>query len=199
MNFTIEHEVHQRLSFLDLCIHRSHQKFVSSVYRKPTFPGLGISFFSFCYFRFKINFIKSMMFRGDNLPANYQLKHLDFEFLRKFHVNNDFPLNLVESQIRNFLSKDFFVPVQQSSTEPNFNIFIPYFGSQSDKLRRELHRLLSKCVPYYSFIVIQLSCYKICSLSNYKDRLPSSLRSSLVDRYAMRMRVCGFDNPYASP
>ena len=35
-------------SFLDTAVHRKDNKFVTSVYRKPTFTGLGMSYFSYC-------------------------------------------------------------------------------------------------------------------------------------------------------
>ena len=47
IKFTVETESSNSLSFLDVNISRSNNKFTTSVYRKPTFPGLGISFFQF--------------------------------------------------------------------------------------------------------------------------------------------------------
>ena len=192
INFTIEHEVDGRLSFLDCSVQRCRNKFTSSVYRKPTFPGLGISFFSFCSFRFEINSIKTLLFRAYNLSANYHLMHLEFDFLRNFFVSNGFPLNLVESQISKFLSKRFSDTTSLTNAKPNFYISIPYFGSQSEKLSRELSRLLSKYIPHYNFIIIQVNRHKIGSLFNYKDRLPSFMRSSLVYRFSCARCACEY-------
>ena len=47
INFTMETEEDCSLSFLDVDIKRNKKKFSTSVYRKPTFSGLGISYFSF--------------------------------------------------------------------------------------------------------------------------------------------------------
>ena len=44
-NFTIEVETGGSLPFLDALISRDNNSFVSSVYRKPTFTGLGTFFF----------------------------------------------------------------------------------------------------------------------------------------------------------
>ena len=54
INFTMETEENLSLSFLDVDIKRNKNKFSTSVFRKPTFSGLGISYFSFCSYRFKI-------------------------------------------------------------------------------------------------------------------------------------------------
>ena len=44
IKFTVETESSKSLSFLDVNISRSNNKFTTSVYRKPTFAGLGIIF-----------------------------------------------------------------------------------------------------------------------------------------------------------
>ena len=36
------------LAFLDTTVHRKNNKFVTSVYRKLTFTGLGMSYYSYC-------------------------------------------------------------------------------------------------------------------------------------------------------
>ena len=118
--------------------------------------------------------------------------HFDFDFLRSFFVSNGFPLNLVESQISQFLSKRFSDATSLSNTKPNFYISNPYFGSQSDKLSRELSCLLSKYIPHYNFIIIQVNRHKIGSLFNYKDRLPSFMRSSLVYRFSCAHCACEY-------
>jgi hypothetical protein len=45
MTFTMETEQNSNLPFLDMTIQRNSNRFHSSIYRKPTFTGLGMSFF----------------------------------------------------------------------------------------------------------------------------------------------------------
>jgi hypothetical protein len=45
INFTMETEQNNNLPFLDMTIQRNSNGFHSSIYRKPTFTGLGTSFF----------------------------------------------------------------------------------------------------------------------------------------------------------
>ena len=167
-------------SFSKCSVQRCRNKFISSAYREPTFSGLDISFSFFCSFRFKISSIKTLLFRAYNLSSNYHLMNFESDFLRNFFVSNEFSLNLAESQINKFLSKRFSHTTSLSNAKPNFYISISYFGSQSDKLSRELSRLLSKYMPHNNFIIIQVNRHKIGSRFNYKDRLPSFMRSSLV-------------------
>lgn len=98
---------HSNINFLDYCIQLFRNKFISSVFRKPIFFGLVICFCSFCSFSFKTNVIETQLFRAYKLSSYYHLMHIEYDFLRKFFVNNGFPLHLVQSQIRNFLPKLF--------------------------------------------------------------------------------------------
>ena len=45
IKFTMETESSNSLSFLDVKVSRNNNKFTTSVYRKPTFSGIGTSFF----------------------------------------------------------------------------------------------------------------------------------------------------------
>ena len=80
----------------------------------------------------------------------------------------------------------------QSIAKPNFYISIPYFGSQSDKLSQKLFRLLSKYIPHYNFFIIQVNRHKTGSRFNYKDRLPSFMRSSLVYWFSSARCTCEY-------
>ena len=47
IKFTCDVETNSKLNFLDILIHNNLNKFETSVYRKPTFTGLGMKFNSF--------------------------------------------------------------------------------------------------------------------------------------------------------
>ena len=63
IQFTSEKEANGFLPFLDCNISRENSRFVTSVYRKQTFTGLGLSYFSHCPIIFKINSIKTLLNR----------------------------------------------------------------------------------------------------------------------------------------
>ena len=64
MKFTSELETDGSFSFLDSTNHRKPNSLSTSVYRKPTFSGLGLSFFSFIPKRFKMNCISTFLHRA---------------------------------------------------------------------------------------------------------------------------------------
>ena len=64
IKFTMEGEDKGALSFLDVLISRENDKFVTSVYRKNTFSGLGTSYFSYMCNSFKVNALKTLVHRA---------------------------------------------------------------------------------------------------------------------------------------
>ena len=165
---------------------------VTSVYRKPTFSGLAISSFSICAYRFKNNAIKTLLCRAYNVSANYQLLHREFEFLKQFFGTNGFPLKLIDTLFRKFLSKCFEPTVSEPLTKQKFYISVPCFGCQSDRLANELSASLFRFVPHCVFVLIEVNLNKIGSLFNYKDRLPTPLHSFLVYKFRCARCACEY-------
>jgi len=184
IKFTSEQEVNRKLQFLDCLVTNNGSQFDCSVYRKQTFTGMGISFFSFCTFRFKLNSITTLVHRAYNICTNFKDLHVEFDYLKQFFSQNGFPTRLVETQIRRFLSRLYNPPaVQYSPHKEPFYFSLPYFGHQSEKLKIELFSLLSEFYPQCSFNIILTNTFKIGSFFIYKDRLPPRARHSVVYKY----------------
>ena len=86
----MEAETEGKLAFLDLLIGKTGGQLTSSIFRKPTFSGLGTSFFSYCHINFKLNSIKTLLHRAYTLSSNYQYFHDEVIFLRKYFYNNGY-------------------------------------------------------------------------------------------------------------
>ena len=84
IKFTMEKEHNNRLPFLDLLTHYRDSKFHSSIYRKPTFTGLAVIFFSCCPMKHKINSIKTLIHRAYYLSSNYQYFVTEIDYLKNF-------------------------------------------------------------------------------------------------------------------
>ena len=63
IQFTIESEENETLSFLDIKITRENGKFITSVYRKPTFSGVYTHFHSFIPDKYKFGMIYTIIYR----------------------------------------------------------------------------------------------------------------------------------------
>ena len=63
INFTSELECNSKLPFLDNLIDRKDGKFITSVYRKPTFTGVYTHYQSFIPSVYKFGLISTLLFR----------------------------------------------------------------------------------------------------------------------------------------
>jgi hypothetical protein len=189
IKFTMDLEQDKKLSFLDCMIKRENNCFQSSVFRKRTFTGLGMSFYSFCPYKFKFNSVRTLLSRAFKVCSNYVSLHDEFQFLKNFFKSNGYASCFIERQISSFLDKIYNPQLIEFGPQMRkVFLVLPYFGPQSENLRIELGKLLTEYFTGVSFNVILVNNFKIGSFFNYKDKLPTSCRSSLV--YSYRCAQC---------
>ena len=95
------------LSFEDIKISRENKKFVTSVYRKPTFTGVFTNFASFIPDIYKRGLIETLLHRSFRLYSNDENFHWEIETLKSILKHNSYPHNLVNHYIKMFLNKLF--------------------------------------------------------------------------------------------
>ena len=83
IKFTMEIECNRQLSFLDVLITRS-DKFITEVFRKATFTGLGLNYFSYCPKTFKLNSCLTLLHRAYTICSNWAKFHEEVVFLRNY-------------------------------------------------------------------------------------------------------------------
>ena len=189
INFTFEKETGNILNFLDCKIVNNGGSFDVTVYRKQTFSGMGMSFFSFCPLIYKLNNIKTLISRVYKICSNHALFQREFEFLLGYFCRNGYPRNLVRSTMTKFLERfKSSTLLVQTAAKNKFYFSIPYFGPQSDQLRREILTLLSKFYPQFDFNVSLANNRKISSFFPFKDRIPIGMQSGIV--YNFRCAQC---------
>ena len=191
IHFTMEKEQNFILPFLDVSVHRSNNSFQTSVFRKTTFSGLGMSYFSFCCKIFKLNSVKTLIHRAFNICSNYHNLHLEFSFLSKFFVANGFPKFLVERQINSFFNNRS-LPTQDLALAPKKAVFFPmlYFGHKSVILKIKLLELINNHFPHLDVNIVLVNPYSIGSLFKFKDTVPKGLCSSLVYKFSCVKNNC---------
>ena len=184
IKFTCEMESDRTLPFLDCLISRKNNSFETSVYRKDSFTGLGMSFYSFIPFSFKLNSIKTLIYRGYHISSNYFNIHSEFDFLINFFKNNGFPKNLILSQIRKFLGKRDHVSASSPDQTDNFYFTLPYFGAQSSKLKKDLSLIFCRYFKNIKVNLVFKNDFKINSFFNYKDKVSPEMQANLVYKFS---------------
>ena len=79
---TSETENENSISFLDIKITRDKNKFMTSVYRKPTFSGVFTNFGSFIRKSYKYNLLFTLLHRAFKLCSNFEHFHQDDDKLK---------------------------------------------------------------------------------------------------------------------
>ena len=190
IKFTMEKESDGKLAFLDVLVRKEHGRLQTSVYRKPSFSGLGTSFFSFISKSLKFSSISSAIFRAYHLSSSYASLHIELEFLKQFFTRNGFPLRVINMSIHKFLNRQYLrLPKIPDVPKLQRYFVIPYFGVESDRLKREVLDLLAKSYPYMEPRIVLMNSFSIGSLFRYKDRLPKGCESSVV--YKFSCASCG--------
>ena len=191
IKFTTEHEQGNSLPFLDVKITRNNNVFHTSVYRKPSFSGLGTSFFSYCCKVFKTNGIQTLLNRAYNICSSPLALRNEIAFLKDFFHSNGFPKQLFQQQTEKFFAKklDYQQTFQSVDKKPMY-FSLPYFGHKSILLSMELTKLVSNYFYHINPKMVQVNNFRIGSFFKFKDALPKNLCSSVVYKYSCP-QACG--------
>ena len=184
IRFTMDPENNGKISFLDILVEKMHGGLSFSIYRKPTFSGLGISFFSHCSTKFKVNAIKTLLHRAYNLSSSFLLFHKELDFLKGFFLSNGFSNCLFYRSVRRFLN-NIFQPKVCSPTVAKQRIYIilPFLEYLCDKVDADLKSSLSRFYPQVDFRFVFKNTFRVGSFFHFKDRLPTSIRSSVIYKF----------------
>ena len=74
LTFTMEEENNNKQPFLDVLVERCDSSFLTSVYRKPTFTGLYLSWYSFVPRSRKLNLIRCLSYRALNICSDSKIE-----------------------------------------------------------------------------------------------------------------------------
>ena len=100
IKFTLEIEKNGSLSFLDIIITHENNKFVTSVYRKPSFSGGFTNFKSFIPDINKRGLIKTSLNKSFRLCSSYENFHRKIESFKSIVKHNNFPQNFANQCIK---------------------------------------------------------------------------------------------------
>ena len=86
---------------------RDNNRFLTSVYCKPTFSGVFTNFYSYIPLSYKSGLISSVLYRAFKLCSNFEIFHQEIIFLKDLFKRNGYPSNFIDKCIKTFLDKIF--------------------------------------------------------------------------------------------
>ena len=184
INFTVEKENIGSLSFLDVKICRKNGKFVTSVYRKPTFSGVFTNYESFIPTYQKRGLLHTLLHRSFSICCDFKTFHFEIDHLKNILIKNNYLLNFIDSCIKSFLNK-LYTPKVVVPNVPKRNVFVklPFLGSTSFQIRKKLQKLFSDKLTSCNLKIVFTSPVRVKSFFTFKDKLPKMLLSGLVYQY----------------
>ena len=182
----METENNSSLPFLDILVKKKNNNTLeTSIYRKPTFSGLGVNFISQCYEKFKYNTFTSMFYRAFKLTSSYINFHEEIIYLKTFFQNNGYLNRDFNKSLRSFLNKQF--AQRQKLIGPkklDFYFKVPFLDNKTNEfLKSEINRIFNRYFPQIKPIPIFFNDHKVKNYTNHKERLPFSFESLVVYKF----------------
>ena len=179
IKFTVDYEHNNQLPFLDILIKRTDQGYTTNVFRKKTFTGQGTNYYSSCAMIFKLNSISTLLHRAFTICSNWQSFHNEILFLIQYFKNNAYPSFLFDKCLKDFLNNKF-QPKQPKPTVPKLlmNASVPFVHCKNFK--SELEKVIMKTFPALNIRLVSSNPKTLGSLFQYKDKLPTLMRSLVV-------------------
>ena len=162
-----------------------------SIFRKNTFTGLGMNFHSYTFIKFKINNIKSLIFRAHKLCSTWLEFHNEVQFLLNYFKINGYPEKIIFKVINKFLCSLFYSkPKILTAEKLIMYIKFPFLSNSCcNFIQKQMGNILKSRYPQINFRFVFVNNATIHGFLNHKERLPKDLISGLV--YSYLCDACG--------
>ena len=172
---------------MDVAVKRNRNgSFTTSVFRKDTFTGLATNYLSYVPNIFKINAVSTLIHRAHKICSSDALFNCEMDFLTKYFAGNRYPKKIVLNVIRKFRrmtsqgNRPENPDVSRDQERQKCFISLPFYGSFSFQIRKELNKVLRPLYPKFEFRFIFSNKYTIGSVFPFKDRAPKELQSMVT-------------------
>jgi hypothetical protein len=105
IRFTIEHEDHNKLPFLDTCVVRQRTRYITTVYRKKTFTRVYLNWTSLTSRRYKVGLFKCLAERIWRIFSVEKNRKSELNKLKAILRRNDYPDSVVDRVLCKFLEQ----------------------------------------------------------------------------------------------
>ena len=119
--FTMEKEIDNKLSFLDVLLDNSSSSLKTSVFRKKTFTGLLTAFNSITSFSYKSGLVKCLIDRAFKINNTWFGFHIDLENIKSILQKNMYPNYLIDNIAKTYLNNNC-CPKENDSTKTSDNV-----------------------------------------------------------------------------
>ena len=139
-----------------------------------------MNFYSSCHFNFKINTIKTLLYRAYELTSSWANFNNEVNFLQEFFKSNYFPTKIFWKQLSHFLNSKY----RLENTKPSvpklpFYCKVPFLFNNM-KFYTDITKIISDACPAVKCNIIPINPLSLKSFFNYKDKLSPMMTSNIV-------------------
>ena len=127
IKFTIEHEKHKKLPFLDIYLVNSDEKdiLITKIYRKVTIFGVLTNYLSFTDMNYKIGLVKCLIDRIYKINNTWEHFYVDLTNMFEIFQKNSYPQNILDRITRNYINNKI-KPMEHSQDETKIRCTLNY-------------------------------------------------------------------------
>jgi hypothetical protein len=195
IRFTIEKEDKNRLPFLDTCVVRNINKYVTTLYHKKTFTGVYLNWTSLTAKKYKVGLVRCLLDRIWRICTTQEDRNEEVKKLKSILAKNQYPANIVNEIIRKYIEKkengiiSAATNILEDQKITRF-IVLPFVNRKADDYAKRLKKLVSDNFQQVDFNVAFKSPRTIGDLFPYKDQTKNKTDQSLVV-YKINCITCG--------
>ncbi len=177
----MEHEERGKLPFLDICVVRTANRYITRIYRKKTFTGVYLNWRSLTANRYKTGLIRCLAKRIWRICSEEKDRLSELEKLKVILYRNDYPTEVVERTIKKFIESK-----QKPTENDGVNkvektdkryMELPYVG---EDFAFRLKRVVEDCYQQVDFNVAFQAPHTIGKMFPFKDNIKRDLEKSMV-------------------
>ena len=118
IKFTMELENNKQLPFLDVFLDRSDGTLRTTTYRKQTFSGVMLNYYSFTPMSYKIGLVRCLIDRIFKINNTWMGFHLDLEKVFCFLKRNLYPERILNKVTEKYLNSKYVTNIDLACPEP---------------------------------------------------------------------------------
>ena len=180
LTFTIDEEKDNKLPFLDVLVEQRSFAFVTSIYRKPTFTSLYLSWDAFAPKSTKVSLIKCLIFRTFKICSDNKIKS-EFEQIKNSFLGNGYPEEVIVDTINKtaYKFRNNIRPFDYSKCPVYVRLL--WIGSPSQLIADKVSFSVKRC--YNGAMVRTIFITRTAFRSYHKDVLPILQQSNLIHKF----------------
>ena len=192
IKFTIEKEGEKErntLPFLDTRVIRNVDKYITSVYHKPTFTGVYLNWKSLTARKYKIGLINCLLNRIWRICTTQKHRDEEVAKLKLILAKNEYPDEIITKTIDKYISRITLPAQPKVAKEFKRFLVLPFVNRKAEDFAVRLKTLVEDNYTQVDFNVAFKSPNTIGNMFPFKDRTKDIEKQSLVV-YKINCKTC---------